>query len=400
MPPAASGPRRGLAAADVAAALADLLPGPGRPKSVPLLDAAGRIPAEDVTAPFALPPFPVARVDGYAVAGTAPGRVFTVASRAAPGDPPPAPLRDGEACFVMTGAPLPPGAAGVVPREAADESDPGRVRLGGAPVPAVAPGARIAEGEVLARSGVPLTAEAVGRLAECGLGGIRAHPRPRVDLLAVGSELRDPGDPAPPGPVPPHYNSNAYVLAALVRTAGGLPRVLPPVPDDPGPIAAALGGLRSDLIVTTGGTARGLHDHTAAAARDAGFDVVIEDLAVRPARTARVAVRKGRVLICLPGSPGAVTGLFTLLVGPALRQLAGAADLGPHWRRARLAAPVAEPRPEPVLSHAVLTLGEGTFQVRVERRPGNGFALLPAGDKPLPAGTRVPVLWGEGAVPD
>lgn len=395
-------PRRDVPPADLGGALAEALPGPGEPEAVTLLEAAGRVPAEDVTAPHDLPPFPTARVDGYAVAAAAPGRSLAVASRAVPGDAPPAPLNDGEACRVMTGAPLPPGAAGVVPREAADETVPGRVRLGDAdPVPPVAPGGRVARGAVLARAGVPLGAVDVGRLADCGLARLRAFPRPRVDLLGVGSELQTLPDraPAPSGPVPPHYNSNGYVLAALVRAAGGLGRLLPPAPDAVGSIAAVLAGSEAELIVTTGGTAKGDHDHTEAAAREAGFRMRIEGVAARPARTARVAVRGAQVLVCLPGSPGAVPVLFALLAGPALRRLGGVAAFAPRWRRARLAAPVPEPRPEPVLSHAVLELEEGAFRVRAARLPGNGFVLLPAGEAPLPAGTPVPVLWGEGAVP-
>lgn len=393
----AAAPRRDVAPAEVAAALAEALPGPLGPEAVALADAAGRIPARDLTAPFALPPWPTARVDGYAVRQSAPGRVLAVAGRVFPGDPVPGPLKDGAAWRVMTGAPLPPGAIGVVPREDTDEAEPGRVRLGEAePVPPLPPGARGGLGEVLAPAGVPLTAVDLGRLAAFGIARLDAFPRPRVDLLAVGSELRDPADPAPATDPPPHYNGNAYLLAALVRAAGGLPRVRPPVPDDPEAIAAALAASDADLVVTTGGTARGDHDRTAEAARQAGFRDVIEGLSARPARTARLAARGDRVLVCLPGSPGAVPILFAVLVGPALRRLAGAADFGPRWRGARLAEPVAEPRPRAVLAHAVLALGEGAFTASVAREPGNGFALLPAGEGPLPAGTMVPVLWGEG----
>jgi molybdopterin molybdotransferase len=396
----AAAPRRNVTPAELGQALAEALPGPRAPESVPLAEAAGRVPAHDRTAPYALPPVPTARVDGYAVAGAAPGGVLAVTGRAFPGDPVPDPLEDGETCLVMTGAPLPPGAAGVVRREDADEGGPDGVRLGGAaPVPSLAPGAWGAEGDVLARAGAPLTAVDVGRLATFGLGVLDAFPRPRVDLIAVGSELRDPADPADPGPpgaLPPHYNGNAYVLAALVRSAGGLPRILPPAPDDLDALAAALAGSDADLIVTTGGTARGDHDRTAEAARAAGFSDVIEGVAARPGHTARVALQGHRVLVVLPGSPGAMTPLFALLVGPVLRRLGGVADFGPHWREARLGAAVAEPRPQDVLPHAVLKLEDGTFTASPRRDPGNGFALLPAGDGPLPAGTLVSVLWGEG----
>jgi molybdopterin molybdotransferase len=395
-------PPRGVAPADLAAALtaalAEAVPGPRAPESVALPEASGRVAAADVAAPYALPAFATARVDGFAAPAPAAGRRLRVASRSLPGDVPPPPPADDEACFVMTGAPLPRGVAGVVPREQTREDAGGNhVRIvDPAVVPGVPPGGRVAAGELLLRAGARVGPEAIGRLAGFGRARVAVFPRPTVALLALGTELRDPVTHGPPGEVPAHYNSNGYVLAALAREAGALPRVLPPVPDDLDRIAAALADAEADLVVTTGGTARGAHDHTGDAIARAGFTLRIDGLGVRPGQTVRVATRDRRVLVCLPGSGGAVGPLFALLVGPLLGRLAGAAEPGPRWLRAALAHPVSEPRPSAVLSHAELGCDAGAFRVRPARAPGNGYALLPEGAEPLPAGTLVPVLWQGG----
>jgi len=394
-------PLRAVPAAGVATALGTLVPGPGTPEEVALDAAPGRVCARDETAPWPLPPAPVARVDGYCLADPAPGLRCRITARSLPGGPTPAPPAGGTACFVMTGAPLPPGVEAVVPREGVTEAGDTVEVTDPATVPAVAAGARVAAGAVLARAGDRLDPVRVGRLADFGRARVAVFPHPTVDLLPVGSELADPAAaPAPtPGAPPPSYDSNAHVLAALVRAAGGVPRILPPVPDDPEAVAAALGSCTGNLIVATGGTARGAADHTAAAAGRAGFRLALDGLECRPGRTARILLREGRVLISLPGSPGAVAPLFALLVGPALGRLAGRSDWAPSWRTARLDGSVAEPRPTAVLSHAVLTADEGAFTARPGPAPGNGFALLPQGEQVLAAGEAVDVLWGESARP-
>ena len=85
-------------------------------ETVPLLQAAGRVLAEDVAADVDMPPFPRSSMDGYAVRAAevapAPARLQVVASIAA-GSFPDFTLRPGQAAKIMTGAPLPPGADAV-----------------------------------------------------------------------------------------------------------------------------------------------------------------------------------------------------------------------------------------------------------------------------------------------
>ncbi|MBI5137162.1 MAG: hypothetical protein HZA24_07475 [Nitrospirae bacterium] len=378
-----------VAPADLERALADSLPWPtpGRCE-VPLDEAAGRVAAADLVADRDLPSTPVAAVDGY-VPGSPSGTPLRVVAESVPGGPPPPPPGPGEALFAMTGGPLPSDCAGVVPREAAREAAGTVVLDGTAPVPPVATGARLRKGRHILRAGHPVTPAQAGRLADCGVWRVGVFTLPVVDLLAIGSEFSA-------GATGTHHDGNGAHLAALVKRAGAVPRRQPPAPDQVEAIAAALGRCTAPLTITTGGTAKGRFDLTRQGAEAAGFRWVVSGLALRPGQTARVAVNGARTLVSLPGTPGALAPLFTLLAWPILRHLSG--ETGPPPRgSARLGTDYEKPRgPLPLLAAARLTLREGALLAHPERAAEGAWVLLPAGDTPLPAGTVLDLLPAPG----
>src|SRR5665213_967780 len=94
----------------------------------PLLEALGQVLAEDVVAPFDIPPLDNTSMDGYAVrfddttgASEVQPRVLKVTADLAAGYILDTPVRPGEAVRIMTGAPIPPGADAIVPFEETDE---------------------------------------------------------------------------------------------------------------------------------------------------------------------------------------------------------------------------------------------------------------------------------------
>ena len=91
-----------------------------------LAEAAGRILAEDITAPRSLPPFANSQMDGYAVhsadlaAAPAGSPVELKVAAPIPAGAQAPPLAAGTAAPIMTGAMLPDGADAVVPIERAE----------------------------------------------------------------------------------------------------------------------------------------------------------------------------------------------------------------------------------------------------------------------------------------
>ena len=198
---------------------------PLAPERVAIGDAAGRVLASPAVALVDLPPFPSSAMDGFAVLSSDTPGTLPIASRIAAGKPAPAPLAPGTAAGISTGAAVPAGADAVVPIENVLEAD-GHVEI----AVAVEPGAHVrprggdvVAGSVVVDSGARLGAWHVGALGAAGVPELDCSRRPRVAVLATGSELKQPGDDLEPGQI---FESNGRMLAALlesgkVRTSSG-----------------------------------------------------------------------------------------------------------------------------------------------------------------------------------
>ena len=180
---------------------------PLSPLDVTLVDARGCVLAEDVTAPWPLPPFDNAATDGYAVkaadllaASDGKPVVMRVIDDVPAGYRASVELRESTAIRIMTGAPLPEGAEAVVPVEWTDGGMP-EVRF----TRAIARGANVRRrgddvslGEVVATAGTVLGPREIALLAAVGRGRVSVHPQPRVVIISTGSELVEPGSPLAP----------------------------------------------------------------------------------------------------------------------------------------------------------------------------------------------------------
>src|SRR5215831_14049700 len=168
--------------------------------------ALGHVLAEDVQAPFDVPPADNSAVDGYAVCGAELHASGLVRLRVV-GDLPAGgifagAIGRGEALRIMTGAPMPAGADTVVPKELA-QSDGAAVRLEAVPVGANVRtrGEDIRAGSVALERGVVLRPQELGLLASLGHPQVNVHRRPRVALLSTGDEVVEPGCPRRPGQI-------------------------------------------------------------------------------------------------------------------------------------------------------------------------------------------------------
>src|SRR4051812_15826834 len=186
---------------------------------VPVWEAAGRVTVEPARALVDLPPFPSSAMDGFAVhAADLPGSL-PVVERVAAGRPATRPLADGEAMEISTGGVVPDGADSVLPLEYVVQSDNEiEAREAIRPGAHVRPrGSDVARGDVVVGGGVRLGAAQLGALAAAGIAAVTCARRPRVAILATGSELARPGDELAPGQI---YESNGLMLAAALAAAG------------------------------------------------------------------------------------------------------------------------------------------------------------------------------------
>jgi molybdopterin molybdotransferase len=306
---------------------------PAAAEDVPVGEAAGRVLAADARAAVDLPPFDSSAMDGYAVhAGDTPG-TLAIVGHAAAGRPEERRLEAGEAITISTGAVVPAGADAVVPVEqTSGDLDVEAVAVGENIRPR---GGDVRAGDVVVEQGVRLGPPQVGALAAVGLAVVPCARRPRVAVLATGTELRPPGTTLAPGEI---YESNSVLLAAQLAQAGATIEVLRPVADDATATREAIAaGLEADVLITSGGVSVGPHDLVRAALVELGAEEGFWRVAVKPGKPIAFAVRGEALVFGLPGNPVSSLVGFELFVRPALRALQGERDPGPRYMHGTLA---------------------------------------------------------------
>jgi molybdopterin molybdotransferase len=322
--------------------VADLI-APRLPVGLPLADTLGLALAEDVTAPLSLPGFDNSAMDGYAVvaddvAGASDDKpvLLPVAEDIPAGRTDRLTLKSGTAHRIMTGAPLPTGATAVVPVEATDgATDTVRISASAKAGQHIRrAGEDVSAGTVVLRAGQIVTPAVLGLAAALGLSVLTVVPRQRVLVMSTGTELVAPGVPLKPGQI---YESNAFMLAAAVRDAGGDVVASPMTGDDVEQFRATLDShiADADLIITTGGVSAGAYE-------------VVKDALMSEVEFVKVAMQPGmpqgagRIgttpIITLPGNPVSALVSFEVFIRAPLRSAMGL----PHPQRSRLTAELKE----------------------------------------------------------
>ena len=310
-------------------------------ESVRFDDAFGRVLSEDVTAPFDAPEADNSAMDGYAVrAGDLPGRLRVIGTIAA-GHLATSRVESGTAMRIMTGACVPEGADTVVQVELTDGGlDFVEVQQ------ALSRGANIRkqgedmrEGGIVLKRGTRIGAAEIAVLAGVQKLSVDAGRKPTVAILSTGDELIDVSESRLPGKI---VNTNAPLLAALVRAAGAEPRVLGIVRDTrDATIAALREAASSDFIVTSGGVSVGAFDFVKDALEALGAETKFWKVAMKPGKPVVLSRLGDSVCFGLPGNPVSCFVSFHFFVAPALRKAAGEEGLLlPSEVRARLTAPL------------------------------------------------------------
>lgn len=319
---------------------------PGQPRRLPLAQALGLAAAEDLRADRDVPTRARSALDGYALlcadtAQASPGRPVSlrISGTLRPSTQTAEALAPGTAWRVLTGASLPAGAEAVAADE--DVRREGEIVRISAPVSpghgVRHPGSELARGTLLLRRGEPLTPAPAAAVASLGRGGVAVFPAPRVLVLAVGNELLPPGA-AIPEDGPLLAADNLLLLEGLLRENGAGEVRTALCANEPEVIIKILREADAELILTTGGTGPGDRDHALRTARDAGFEVLFQGLALHPARSTLACVRPGTLLFGLPGTPPAAFTAFQALALPALCALRGLSSRLPIRTRAVLEA--------------------------------------------------------------
>ena len=299
-------------------------------ETAPLLEALGRATAAEIVSPERVPGFDNSAMDGYAVRGAeleAGRREFRVTVDIPAGLWFAETVGAGDAAKIMTGAPLPAGVDTVVPVELTAQH--GDTLVVEEPVQ---PGANVrragedvAEGDVLFPRGARLGPAEIGLLASVGCDSVSVARRPRVAILATGSELVPLGSPLSPGHI---RNSNSFTAYGQVLAASAEPVLLGIARDDLDETRRLMAvALEHDVVVTSGGVSVGEYDFVKQVQEELGVQRHFWGVATKPGKPLAFGSRGNTLVFGVPGNPVAAMISFETYVRPALLAMQGRSDL-------------------------------------------------------------------------
>jgi molybdopterin molybdotransferase len=375
---------------------------------VELLDSAGLILAEGVSADRNFPPFPRATRDGYAVRAAdlaqLPARLKVIGEIKAGARDVALTIKSGEAVAIMTGAPAPPGADAVVMIEYTSQNGDhveitNAIAAGDNIVPT---GAEAKRGDRLLAPGMKLDHAAIAVAASVGRSHLLVYSKPRIAVLSTGDEVVDIDVPPAANQI---RNSNSYSLAVQIQTAGGEPMLLPIAPDEPERLRELIAeGLEADLLLLTGGVSMGKYDLVEQALLELKAEFFFTGARIQPGKP----IVFGRIpdgsthkyFFGLPGNPVSTMVTFELFARPMIEALAGMQPRKLVFLRAKLKSEIMA---KPGLKRFLPAVLSGEFEnaeVELVRWQGSGdiaatalancYVVVDSGD--IAAGEWVPVL--------
>lgn len=293
----------------------------------------GRVLAQDILSPEALPAFPRSTVDGYALRaadsfGASEGlpAYFSIIGEVPMGSAPAFALDQAQAALIHTGGMLPDGADAVAMLENTQITRPGEMELFrpvGRYENVIRTGEDVQIGQTVLKAGIRLRPAEIGGLMALGITSVKTARPPRVGLLSSGDEVVPPQEQPKPGQV---RDVNSYSLAALVQQAGGMPQLYGILPDDAEKLSQALhSALQScDMVVITAGSSASARDLTARVIHEAGEPgVLVHGVNLRPGKPTILAVCGKKPVIGLPGNPVSALVVARLFVVPLIERLMG-----------------------------------------------------------------------------
>jgi len=346
------------------------------PELIPVPKALGRILAEDLRAPFDVPPSDNSAVDGYAVASAdipAEGNAtLQVIADLPAGSVFEGALAPSQVIRIMTGAPMPVGADTVIPQELV-ERDGDRIRI-----PSIAKGANVrlrgedvAAGATVIAAGSALRPQELGLIASLGFPQVLVRQRPRVAILSTGDEVAEPGRPRKPGQI---YDSNRFSLRGQVEAAGGGVTDLGIVPDLHDALKTRLleASQTAEIVLTSGGVSVGIYDLVKDVLQEIG-GIDFWQVAMQPGRPLAVGRIGPSHFFGLPGNPVASMLTFLLFVRPALWKLAGRRELFPPQFTVVAVEPMRKKKGRREFKRGILRFGARGWEVSTTGPQGSGI---------------------------
>jgi molybdopterin molybdotransferase len=372
-------------------------------EQVAFTDALGRVLREDIVATADVPQGDNTAMDGYAVraddVANPPVRLRVIEDLPA-GTVATKKVEKGTAIRIMTGALIPDGADTVAHVEITDAGSDfvtiNHIIKRGTNLRKR--GEDMRAGDVVLAAGTLIGAAEIGVLASVQKSIVRVGRRPTIAIISTGDEIVDVDAPKALGKV---VNSNSYSLAALVREAGAIPRIMGIVRDTlEATIAAIESALECEFIISSGGVSAGAYDFVKDALDALGADTKFWQIAMKPGKPVVLSRVRDRVYFGLPGNPVSCMVSFLLFIAPALRKAMGQkSGILPPIVKTRLMGPLKSrgdrrnylrvrvvAREGELLAYPMTVQGSGVSTSMVQ---ANGFAIVDTGITSVNAGDMI-----------
>ena len=349
-------------------------------EKVSIVDAVGRVLAEDIVAEEDIPCFNRSAVDGYAVrsrdtfgaSSISPVRLKVV-GKVDVGEHPSISIGEGEATEIATGAVIPDGADAVVMCEDVKTID-GEIDV----LKSVTPlenislkGEDIRKGDVIAKRGLVLRPWDIGVLASLNIAYVNVIARIRVAVFSTGSELVEVGTKPPLGKL---VNSTKSLVLSAAKELGCEPLDLGLVPDDVSEISKKMeeGVDTADVLITTGGTSVGKRDYVKEALEEIGGAILAHGIAMKPGKPTGLGLLRGKPVIMLSGYPVAALVGFEAFVKPLIYHMLGTREQPKAMIKAKLTRRVASTPGTRSYLRVFVEKREGVFYAEPLRLTGSG----------------------------
>jgi molybdopterin molybdotransferase len=295
------------------------------PITVPLLDAAGLVLAEDIYAMLNIPSFRQSAMDGYGFCfdDHLEKREIIVSGEVAAGSDASIIVTSQQAVRIFTGAPIPEGVDTVVMQEKVAIQNKrlfikDDLLVKGHNIRLI--GSEIAAGEIALEKGILLSPAAIGFLAGIGVTTVKIYPKPAITIIVTGNELQQHGFPLKQGQV---YESNSLMLTAILRqlyvTNVKVVRAADDITILKNVLEMAL--QNSDMILLTGGVSVGDYDFVVEAAGLCGVTELFYKIKQKPGKPLFFGKKENKIVFGLPGNPSSVLTCFYEYVMPTLEKL-------------------------------------------------------------------------------
>ncbi len=303
-------------------------------EKIDIIDALGRVLAEDIYSPIDIPLFDRSPLDGYAIRAEDLGKGdFTrlkVIEKIYAGDVPKYEIEEGLAARIMTGAMIPKGANTILKQELVDVYDEyieTKAQL--FPFDNYIPkGEDLKIGDLVTSKNRNLNSILIGLLAGMGIADVEVFRELKIGVLSTGSEVVDYKSNISAGKI---YDSNSMTFIQRLKELGFKNIVTGRCGDDVESLKSDFLNLikNTDFVISTGGVSVGEKDYIPSSLLEIGAKPLFEKVRIKPG-SHMVVYKYGDVpILGLSGNPFAALATFEIFGRRILAKLSNVESVFP-----------------------------------------------------------------------